>query len=640
MFLALLAGFSALGQKKKTPSRVGSSIVNDSSKSVYGPKTTLWTTEKDLFQNRPNYRPLDTTIHNYHHWTYVSFFNNYYKDLGVMGTALNSIFPNVPAGVGASSGFQAYEPYFATEEPHYFDTKSPFTRMFVVWGGLGRAKTRVEFSRNINPRWNIGFDYRPILVDKQIQSTGKGDRQTVSHYYDFYTTYKTKNERYFALVNYRRIRHRVTETGGVSVQPNDPYTKLFEVNASPNLTKAKTEEYRRNIHFFHQYKLANPIQIYHIADFTKQDNVLTDYPTQETRYKFDHNEPVSKDTTFDKTIFTTMQQEVGVKGNAAKLFYSAYVKLRTFSYYNMYLVDSIVSPVPKSGVERYVGGQISLKLDSLSEISGSAEYLLGGYYRIEGQIQTPWIEGYFKNSYSKPGFMQMLYRGAHDYWNNPFVGLHSTQAQAFLKLNTNAVQVKAGGTFTLLNNYIYFKEVIPMDTVNGQKVLPYQSAGNQSVASPEVRASFRFLKHLYFRPQAIYSVFLTNDDNALRIPQLFINGQFTFESSLFKNHIQVQTGVELHWKSAYTATGYDPVIQTFYVQDKTISPVFPLVDVFFIGKMRRARFFVTFHNLLMAIAKPNTCFSISRRVENQIQNLWYFVDLDSQVLVGNHKVGL
>ena len=37
------------------------------------------------------------------------------------------------------------------------------------WGGQGRATTKVEFIRNINPRWNFGFNYRPILVEKMIQ---------------------------------------------------------------------------------------------------------------------------------------------------------------------------------------------------------------------------------------------------------------------------------------------------------------------------------------------------------------------------------------------------------------------------------------------------------------------------------------
>ena len=599
----LLVSISAIAQRQKviTAPRTGSSIVDDSTKNVYGPATTLWTTEKDLFYNRPNYRPLDTAIHNYHRWTYVQRFNNYYKDLGVVGTAMSSIFPLVPSVIGATAGFQVYEPYYTTEEPHYFNTKSPFTRMHIIWGGQGRAMTRIEFSRNINPRWNFGFNYRPILVEKMIQREQKTNRATVSHYYDFYTTYASKNERYFMLFNFRRIRHVVIENDGVRLNAGDPYPKYFDINARPNLAAAHSEEYRRNIHLFHQYQLSKPFQIYHIADFTKQTNSFTDDLTKDPRSYFGYNVKVGPDSTKtnDQTTFLTMQQEVGIKGNASKLFYSAYYKFRTYNYSNPFL-DSIASPVQISGTENYLGGRLSLQLDSLYEISGSAEYLVGGYYRIEGQIQSPWLEGYFRNSLSKPGFMQMFYLGSHNFWSQSFQGINSTQAQGFLKFRKGPLDFRGGATFTLLHNYVYFKQDSLHGPSNAQTVLPYQSSGNQSTFSPEVRMTIQFFSHLYFRPQVIYTSFIYNADNALRIPEVFVNGQLTYENNLFKNHLQLQTGFDVHWQSSYYGLGYAPSIQQFYLQDKIISPSFPLVDVFFTGKMRRARFFFKYHNIVQA----------------------------------------
>ena len=599
--VAFLACFSVFGQRKEAPTaRVGSTILNDTTKNIHGPETSRWTTERDIFMNRPNYRPLDTAVNNYHRWTFVQESANLYKDLGVMGTAVNSIYPSVPSMIGATAGFQAYEPYYANAEPRYYDTKSPFTRMRIIWGGTGRAMTHIEFARNINPRWNFGFNYRPILVDKQIQRTGKGDRQTISQYYDFFTTYKSKNERYSLLFNFRRIRHKVNENGGVLLNPGDTYAAYFNVNARPNLTAAKTEEYRRNIHIRQQYQLAKPFQIYLVSDFTKQTNSFSDDYTKDPRAFYDTFYKVKKDTTTsdDQTTFNSMQQEGGIKGNAGKLFYSAYYKFRSFEYANPYL-DSIPTSVKKSGIENYLGGQLSLKLDSLSEISGMAEFLFGGFYRIEGQINTPWLDGYFKNSLTKPGFMPMIYQGTHDYWNQSFNGISSTQAQGFAKLNSGPLNITAGGTFTLLHNYVYFKENI--DQAAKEKVLPYQSSGNQSTFAPEVRMSVQFLRHVYFRPRVIYNAFLVNDDQALSIPEWFVNAGLTYENELFDHHLQIQAGVDAHWQSAYRALGYDIPIQQFYIQSAEISPAYPLVDLFLVGKMRRARLFVKYHNLVQAI---------------------------------------
>ena len=48
----------------------GSLFLNDSTQNVYGPATTLWTTGFELMINKPRYRSIDTSIVNYHRWTY------------------------------------------------------------------------------------------------------------------------------------------------------------------------------------------------------------------------------------------------------------------------------------------------------------------------------------------------------------------------------------------------------------------------------------------------------------------------------------------------------------------------------------------------------------------------------------------
>lgn len=118
----LTQGFS---QQTESKSRVGSRIIDDSTKNIYGPKTARWITEEDIFRDKLIFQPIDTSITNYHRWVYTQKFNNTYKDLGFVGTALNSIFPVDPTNIGVSTGYLAYEPYYKSEEVRYFDTKSP-----------------------------------------------------------------------------------------------------------------------------------------------------------------------------------------------------------------------------------------------------------------------------------------------------------------------------------------------------------------------------------------------------------------------------------------------------------------------------------------------------------------------------------
>jgi len=581
----------------------GSQIVDDSTKNVYGPKTTLWITENDLFMNkRKNYQPLDTNLSNYHRWTYVQRFNNHYQDLGNAGTALNPVFPTIYETIGATPGFSVYSPYFDTETPVYFDTKSPYTSFRLVWGGDGRAVSKIEYSRNINPRWNFGFNYRPLLVDKQIQRTGKGDRQTISHYYDLYSSYRSKNDRYLLLLNYRRIRHRVNENGGILLVQDTTANGFYDVNAQPYLVAAQSEEQKNAFHVFHQYQLASPLQLYHKMDITKQLNRFTDEAGSETNYDeyFSYTNPDTDINTVevsDEVDFKTFVNEVGIKGNAAFLFYSAYYKVRSFSTFNRY-VDETTLSFDNDGLESYVGGKIAFLFDSLSELSGNAEYLLDGNYRLQAELKTPWLDARGISILAKPGFLPLAYRGSHHAWVNDFTNTFSNQLEGFIKANWGGVFISPGARYMVLSDYIYYKE----NTVAGEPaVLPAQSSGNQQTFSPELRMSLRFFRHLYLRPQVIYTSILKNDDNVLQVPEWFVNTQLAYENMMFKGNMQAQIGFDVHWRSTYHAMGYDPAIQQYYVQTGFINQSFPLVDFFLNGKFKRGRFFAKYHNIVQAV---------------------------------------
>jgi hypothetical protein len=593
--ILLMVSISVFGQRQRTQKatpRVGSTIVDDSTRNVYGPHTTKWTTEADLFKGKPMYRSYDTALQEYQRWTYVQRLHNFYQDLGVVGTALNEIFPTTPDQIGATSGFRSYNLYYGTQEPIYFDTKSPFSRFHLIWGGKGRAMTQVEFSRNINPRWNFGFNYRPILVEKQLQSTSNDDMMVTSHYYDIYTTYRSKNDRYFLLFNFRRIKHQVVESGGIDTSITPP-SDFYGPNAKPLFSQTKTEEFRASFHLFHRFQLDTAFQLYHVADYIEEENK---FGSKDDSTLFDANiDPTPIDPAKpDFASFKSMRQEVGVKGNLGKVFYSAYYKLRTYRYRNYHL-DQFTLPVETTGNEQYLGVRAGFAIDSLIDFNGTAEYLFGGYHRLTAELNSPWLEASFRNSVSKPGFLQQVYRGAHDFWMKKFTGINMTQAKAMLKAGK---VLKAGGTFTLLDHQVVFREVIP--GADGQSVLPFQSSGNQAIFSPELSMNIRFLRDLYFRPQVIYTSKIRNDDNIIKIPLWFVNAQLAYERQAFKTRLQFQMGADFHWQSTYQALAYNTSTQSYYVQEALSVQAFPIVDVFFTGKMGRFRFFVKYNNLIQA----------------------------------------
>lgn len=590
--------------------RTGSAVIDDSTKQIYGPNTSRYYYEQDAFYNRIVYRPIDTLIHNYHRVAnFVNRYNNLYQDLGNIGTAIRPIYEQLPSVIGASTGFHSYDLYWDDEQIRYYDTKSPYTNMQLILGGQGRSITRATFSRNINPRWNVGFTYRGIFVDKQVQRRGKNDRITRSNYYDFYTTYQTADSSYRLFVNFRRMLHRVNEFGGVRVDPNEdgslPMEDYFLQTARPWLTTPSTEDLRTNFHFHHEYRVGGALQLYHTLDRYKQKNKFLDLESGEQNEFYDWVRTLESDSVRDATTIRTVRNEVGIKGNILKLFYNGYYAIRHYHMkYNHLPVDTInLSRWPdEEGDEHYFGGRMSLALDSLMELRGWAEVIVpDGNYRIEGSLHSKWFTASVKQMLYKPSFLTQAYRGRHDYWDHwlpPMEGLkniESSQLSGALHYRSRVVSASPGITFTRHKNYVFFDKVSDIDTT--QQVLPIQSGGNQIIASPELKFSLTVFRHLTWSNYAVYTLFLENNDDAIRVPDLFVNSQLAYSNIFFKGNLDMHAGIDFHWKSAYYAPGYDPAIQQFYNQDEFKSPAFPVIDVFFNAKIKRARLYFRYNNV-------------------------------------------
>ncbi len=592
-----------LSAQDEEPRRRGSRIIDDTTKQVYGPKTSKYYFEKDVFFNRITYHPIDTAIRNFHRYNYIQRHNNLYQDLGNISTAIRPIFYQVPDIIGVTSGFDAYNLYWDDEQIRYFDTKSPYSNIRATLGGKGRSMTRVTFSRNITPQWNFGFNYRALLIDKQIQRQGKGDRNVRGTYYDIYTSYQSPDSAYRVMFNFRRNNHEADEYGGVADDEDGfEYKDYFFINAQPFLQDAASRELRMNAHLYHQYEIGRALQLYHTFDRYRQGNQFLDGPSDNEYYDyFDKQMDTTK--TWDKVKFKYVRNEVGIKGNLLKLFYNGYYAIRDYTFTNHH-IDTAGTQI--SGVESYIGGRMSLHLDSIGEITGWVEVQQEGNFRIDGQIKSKWFEGSIKQVQYAPSLLQQAYRGSHDSWNNSFSNVNVTEINGYLYYSSKILKVSPGLTFTRLGNYIFFKE----DTVtDGQRVLPMQSSGQQVIVSPELKFSLTFMRHINLSSQIIYSKVLDNPDNAIQIPDLFINAQLSYENIFFNGNLDMHAGVDVHYKSSYYPLGYDVPIQQFYVQQQKVIgeaikvPEFPIVDIFFSARIKRGRIFFKYHNLMQAFTK-------------------------------------
>lgn len=590
----MVISVATLAQEEEPPARRGSRIIDDTTRNIYGPNTSLYFYEDDFFNNQFKLHTIDTTPWNFDRISYVQRYDNFYQDLGNIGTAINPIYSPVSETIGVSSGFSVYDLYWKSETIKYYDTKSPYSNMKVILGGGGRSVTRVTFSRNVNPQWNIGFNYRVLLIDKQIQREGKGDRHVRGTYYDLFTTYHTKDSAYTVFLNYRRNFQQVDEYGGVLMAGEYSLSDLFEENAQPNLTKAESNERRANFHLFHQYKLGSGLQVYHKLDLHKHRNRFNDDDPGNAYY----NDVVVVDsaTTRDQVELKTFRNEFGVKGNLLKVFYNGYAALRSFNMdYKYFYEDNLY--LDTEDHELYVGGRIALQVDSLIEVKGFAEWMLDDRYQIQGSIRTKWFEASVNRSVSTPAFVPQAYRGSHNVWLNEFNTVEGTEVKGNLIYQSRVISVYPGVRFSTFRNYIFFKD---NNQPTGQRVLPIQSDGFQTWVSPELNLRVAMHKNVTLTAQGLYTKILENADDAIQVPDLFINAQLAYSNIWFNSNFDFQAGINVHWKSAYYAPSYDLAIQQFYIQNTYEAPAVPVIDLFLNAKIKRARIFLKYNNLFKA----------------------------------------
>src|SRR5690606_14269769 len=127
-----------------------------------------------------------------------------------------------------------------------------------VLGGRYRAYLGIDFSRNVNENWNVGFSFRRWTIDKQIGPlASKGDLNVLSHSYDIQTDYRTPNRKYHVMFNFARTFHKVNETGGIRDTASViDYNSLFGYRDEDiNLRDAQGGELRQQYHIYQQYKL-------------------------------------------------------------------------------------------------------------------------------------------------------------------------------------------------------------------------------------------------------------------------------------------------------------------------------------------------------------------------------------------------
>ncbi len=566
-----------------------SQVIDDSTKMVYGFETTVYTTEEAIKNNNVKYQMVDTTLDDVHRWEPVERENYYYQDLGTAGTAMQPIYYQAPDVIGKRSGFSVFD--FYVKEPEdfrYFDTKSPYTKLRSVIGGNYRAYIGVDFSRNVNENWNTGFSFRRWTIDKQIgPSSNRGDLNVLTHSYDIFSDYQTPNKKYRLLVNFARTFHKVNETGGIATDDTTVvYDNLFEYrDAEINLRNSKAGELRQQYHIYQHYKINDLVQVYHTFDRSRRMNIFNN-PSASTAPDsayFDHY-LVRADSTMDLANYFYMQNEAGLKGNLSKLFYRFYFKRKDIRYSAKYLEG--INPL----VENYGGGYIRLAPKDDWRLEANAEYELNGNYKLSGTLNIPFLEVSALSMQFASPFLNEQYFGNHDFWINDFSSEQVQEIRGKFNFSwKDHIRLQPKAAIKVVSNHLYF------DT----EARPQQAKSTATMLHPGLEFQSR-LSYFHLNGDYVYTTVEGGNADLFRIPEHFLRLNFYYERNLIENLI-ARFGIDAHYKSAYYADDYDPVIQQFHLQNDFLIPSYFFADVYASFKINTASIFLKMRHVNMGL---------------------------------------
>lgn len=599
--------------------------IDDSTKVIYGPRTARYFLEEDVFNNRKTLYQIDTSYDAFHRYNFVQRANFQLVDLGNLGTASRSVFFQPAEQLGAQFGYDAYTPYaYPTNEVKYYDTKSPYTNLYLALGGLGQNIARFDHNQNLTPRLNLGINAQRFTTNKYFGTSGTADPQnnlTQNWAFVFHGNYRSKDDKYLLMGQFNHLNHSAYEQGGMSPDSLNfkPDGSIEYNNPSAVLKTAQSWERRNNWHIYQQYVLAQGFQVYHIFDYKRSINLYTDADLSQAQtygfYRFYYPDSIYRIPTFSRVEtlsyrdylynanttrqevnFRLIENKFGIKGRYKGFNYRAHYRQRILNMVENHdirrltiLKESLSLDSISNGssihrrFENFVGLWLAYYLkDSTQRATAEFEYLLGRDFKVKGEIVSKWFSAGYYSVFSSPTLLQQFYNSNHLRWDNTSRLVNSNNIYGQINLNTKQIRFSPRLDYHLINNYFYYDTAaVARQFTSAFSVL---RIGAQTEWRPR---KFQFWAQTYYT--------LVSNDNIMRIPRFFANFRVAFDFVYYKV-LYLQVGGEFHYKSAYYADAYMPLTQQFHLQNRIKTEGVVYSEFFLNARINRVRLFVKMAN--------------------------------------------
>ncbi len=512
----------------------------------------------------------------------------------------NMIFFPTDDNLGIDIGNNSLSRYLYTSgETRYYKNTFPFSYLFYTNGSKKEQIFNVIHSQTLKKRLNIGVDYQ-IIHSPGTYSRQKSDNSNLI----LTSYYWTKNKRYAFIANYIHNKTNVQENGGIlndTLFENDKeFTDriLVDINLSgaSNMLKVSDLYFKQYFNLNRNRKSDTAAGVFinlgslsHTFSMSKKRMYYEDtYPNSGFYPMIYYPDSVrTLDSICYRRIDNTFEwssSRFGDTGRVVEL--NVGVRHSYAEYFNYYIGTKYFHElIPLARLS------VNLKKDIYVDITG--EYAKWDYndgdYEIKGKIRKIFSKAGNENhelnigvSYSdkKPDYLYNHYNSNHFMWDYDF--LNSTVLCGNFDYSYRGWNI--GGNYYNIDNFLYYDFF----------ARPKQLTTTLEYINVYLNKCLRY-KNLGFDNKLVYQKVF--NVNVLRVPEFMSISSVYYHFFAFSKALELQTGFDVLYNTAYYADAYMPATRQFYLQNDKKTGDYPYFDYFINAKIKRARFFVKVQHL-------------------------------------------
>lgn len=571
----------------------------------------------------------DTTLHTFHRRPFIQ---PWHGNLGNHGSAAFNWFFTPEFRVGPTLGYHVFDVYrYQPDSLYYYNTNRPYSNFIFQLGAKLEQTAQIMHTQNISPNWNIALQYR------KLTSPGAYIMQRTNHDNAWITTnFQSPRLRYklYGAIVYNQQQQ--DENGGITnerlldsasfgdrrtipVRFDNARIGTVGDNVRSGITNTQRDVSALLQHSYtfgpidtlynedstrYSFELKPKFGITHRLHIGYERHSYRDMRSDSLRYVDFFNQPLRREGqdsvvsvqrvfTFDNRIM--LNSFIGKKENL--LSFSAGLGTRNDKFRTHYGIGTNANNV----FSNYLIGELKKEILRQKQWFYNASamlYLTGTPGNSLLNVEAGKDLGYNWGSI-KAGFRQSINNAPYTY--EIYQNQYDTMLTSFGKESITQLSgtydnyrwgVSGGVRNYLINNYIFINE----------QQRPDQSSETFNITQVWLNKVFRLGKFVLDN-ELVYQQKAGNAP--VNIPALMGRHQLSIETNLFKSSLNIASGVEVRYHSAFTPMAYSTYLNRFYYQNAYYLTNMPSGAVFFNFSIKQFRAYIMGDQIQQLFIKGN-----------------------------------